>query len=204
MTQQPQAKYRHDYRAPDYQITDIDLTFDLDAEKTVVTAVSQVVRHGASDAPLRLNGEDLTLVSIHVNDELWTEYREEEGALVINQLPERFTLRIVNEISPAANTALEGLYKSGDALCTQCEAESPIKRNIRSCSPTVTAWRRVNWKMVATGFSGRIHSRNRAIYLRWWPVILTSCAILLLPAQGVKWHWNCTSIAVTWTARHGR
>ena len=49
MTQQPQAKYRHDYRAPDYQITDIDLTFDLDAEKTVVTAVSQVVRHGASD-----------------------------------------------------------------------------------------------------------------------------------------------------------
>ena len=47
MTQQPQAKYRHDYRAPDYQITDIDLTFDLDAEKTVVTAVSQAVRHGA-------------------------------------------------------------------------------------------------------------------------------------------------------------
>lgn len=42
MTQQPQAKYRHDYRAPDYQITDIDLTFDLDAQKTVVTAVSQL------------------------------------------------------------------------------------------------------------------------------------------------------------------
>lgn len=61
MTQQPQAKYRHDYRAPDYQITDIDLTFDLDAQKTVVTAVSQAVRHGASDAPLRLNGEDLKL-----------------------------------------------------------------------------------------------------------------------------------------------
>ncbi len=26
MTQQPQAKYRHDYRAPDYLISDIDLT----------------------------------------------------------------------------------------------------------------------------------------------------------------------------------
>ncbi|MCD3189114.1 hypothetical protein, partial [Salmonella enterica] len=65
MTQQPQAKYRHDYRAPDYQITDIDLTFDLDAEKTVVTAISQAVRHSAPDAPLRLDGEDLTLVSIH-------------------------------------------------------------------------------------------------------------------------------------------
>ncbi len=49
--------------------------------------------------------------------------REEEGALVISNLPERFTLKIINEISPAANTALEGLYQSGDALCTQCEAE---------------------------------------------------------------------------------
>ncbi|HFZ8995268.1 TPA: aminopeptidase N [Citrobacter freundii] len=123
MTQQPQAKYRHDYRAPDYQITDIGLTFDLNAEKTVVTAVSQVVRHGASDASLRLNGEDLTLVSLQINDAPWTDYKEEAQALVINNLPERFTLRIVNEISPAANTALEGLYQSGEALCTQCEAE---------------------------------------------------------------------------------
>lgn len=122
MTQQPQAKYRHDYRAPDYQITDIDLTFDLDAENRGHRS-EPAVRHGASDVPLRLNGEDLTLVSIHVNDEPWTEYKEEEGTLVISQLPERFTLRIVNEISPAANTALEGLYQSGEALCTQCEAE---------------------------------------------------------------------------------
>lgn len=89
----------------------------------MVTAISQAVRHGAPDALLRLDGEDLTLVSIHVNDAPWTAYKEEEGALIISDLPERFTLRIVNEISPAANTALEGLYQSGDALCTQCEAE---------------------------------------------------------------------------------
>eukprot|EP01083_Nonionella_stella_P202689 740274_1 len=95
----------------------------LDAQKTVVTAVSQAVRHGASDAPLRLNGEDLKLVSVHINDEPWTAWKEEEGVLVISNLPERFTLKIINEISPAANTALEGLYQSGDALCTQCEAE---------------------------------------------------------------------------------
>lgn len=42
MTQQPQAKYRHDYRAPEYLISDIDLTFDTDAAKTVVTAESKV------------------------------------------------------------------------------------------------------------------------------------------------------------------
>ncbi|PAP28229.1 hypothetical protein, partial [Salmonella enterica] len=47
----------------------------------------------------------------------------EEGALIISDQPERNSLRIVYEKSPAANTALEGLYQSGDALCTQCEAE---------------------------------------------------------------------------------
>jgi len=123
MTQQPQAKYRHDYRAPDYLISDIDLAFDLDAAKTIVTAESQVSRHAASDVPLRLNGEDLTLVSIHVNGAPWADYKEEDNQLVITGLPEHFTLTIVNEISPAANTALEGLYQSGEALCTQCEAE---------------------------------------------------------------------------------
>ncbi|WMY73036.1 aminopeptidase N [Buttiauxella selenatireducens] len=123
MTQQPQAKYRHDYRAPDYTITDIDLTFDLDAAKTLVTAISQITRQGTAGAPLRLDGEDLTLVSVAVNGAAWEDYRQEEGALIIESLPDAFTLTIVNEISPATNTALEGLYLSGDALCTQCEAE---------------------------------------------------------------------------------
>jgi aminopeptidase N len=123
MTQQPQAKYRHDYRAPDYTITDIDLTFDLDATKTLVTAISQITRQGAAGSPLRLDGEDLTLVSIDVNGAAWEDYRQEEGALILESLPEAFTLTIVNQISPATNTALEGLYLSGDALCTQCEAE---------------------------------------------------------------------------------
>ncbi|WP_338569550.1 aminopeptidase N [Erwinia billingiae] len=123
MTQLPQAKNRHDYRAPDYTITDIDLTFILDASTTQVTAISQVKRLGAAGAELRLDGEDLTLVSLDINDQAWTHYRLEDGALILEQLPETFTLKIINEIHPDKNTALEGLYKSGEALCTQCEAE---------------------------------------------------------------------------------
>nr|WP_314419818.1 aminopeptidase N [uncultured Erwinia sp.] len=123
MTQLPQAKNRHDYRAPDYTITDIDLTFDLNASTTRVTAVSQIKRLASTDAELRLDGEDLTLVSIAVDEQPWEHYRLEEGALVISRLPEAFTLKIVNDIHPDKNTALEGLYKSGEALCTQCEAE---------------------------------------------------------------------------------
>ncbi|MEN4742116.1 aminopeptidase N [Pantoea agglomerans] len=123
MTQQPQIKYRHDYRAPEYTITDIDLTFELDASTTRVTAISQVKRLGDSQAELRLDGEALTLIALEVDGQDWTAFREEEGALVISQLPESFTLKIINDIHPDQNTALEGLYKSGEALCTQCEAE---------------------------------------------------------------------------------
>ncbi|WP_442798593.1 aminopeptidase N [Pantoea vagans] len=123
MTQQPQIKYRHDYRAPDYTITDIDLTFELDASTTRVTAISQVKRVGDSQAELRLDGEALTLIALEVDGQPWTAFREEEGTLVISQLPDSFTLKIINDIHPDQNTALEGLYKSGEALCTQCEAE---------------------------------------------------------------------------------
>jgi len=123
MTQQPQIKYRHDYRAPDYTITDIDLTFELDASTTRVTAISQVKRLGDSQAELRLDGEDLTLIALEIDGQPWTAFREEEGALIVSQLPDSFTLKIVNDIHPDQNTALEGLYKSGEALCTQCEAE---------------------------------------------------------------------------------
>ncbi|MDT0175681.1 aminopeptidase N [Enterobacter sp. BRE11] len=123
MTQQHHIKYRHDYRAPDYTITDIDLTFALDAAVTRVTAVSQVKRLGDAQAELRLDGEALTLIAIEVDGAPWSAYRQEEGALVLSQLPEQFQLKIVNDIHPDKNTALEGLYQSGEALCTQCEAE---------------------------------------------------------------------------------
>lgn len=66
---------------------------------------------------------NLTLIALQVNGQPWSDYKEENNQLVIGGLPEHFTLTIVNEISPAANTALEGLYQSGEALCTQCEAE---------------------------------------------------------------------------------
>ncbi|MBP6120870.1 aminopeptidase N [Providencia sp.] len=123
MTQLRQAKYRQDYQAPDYTITEIDLDFNLDPTKTVVTAVSKVKRMNPQSSTLELNGDDLSLVSIEIDGQAWQQYKQEDGKLIIESLPEAFTLRIINEISPEKNTALEGLYVSGDALCTQCEAE---------------------------------------------------------------------------------
>ena len=62
MTQQPQAKYRHDYRAPEYLISDIDLTFDRMPQNRR-DGGKPVTRQSATAVPLRLDGEDLTLVS---------------------------------------------------------------------------------------------------------------------------------------------
>lgn len=123
MNQQPQVKYRHDYRAPDYTITDIALDFDLHAEETRVKAVSRVVRQGEPGAALKLDGEGLKLLSLNVDGSSWPHYQELDSGLLLTQLPAEFTLSIETEINPAANSALEGLYQSGDALCTQCEAE---------------------------------------------------------------------------------
>ncbi|QDX29753.1 aminopeptidase N [Dickeya poaceiphila] len=123
MSQQPQIKYRHDYRAPDYTITDIALDVDLYPEQTRVVATSQVVLQGEKGAALKLDGEGLKLLNVQVDGQAWQAHRLLDDGLELTGLPEKFTLRIETEINPAANSALEGLYQSGDALCTQCEAE---------------------------------------------------------------------------------
>ncbi|HBC3862583.1 aminopeptidase N [Vibrio parahaemolyticus] len=122
MSQAPQAKYRKDYQAPSYTITDIDLTFDLYDNDTIVTALSKVVQKGESTT-LELDGEGLELRSVKVNGEDWAHHEVKEASLVLSDLPAEFELEIITKIDPEANTALEGLYKSGGAFCTQCEAE---------------------------------------------------------------------------------
>ncbi|MDN2654401.1 aminopeptidase N [Vibrio parahaemolyticus] len=122
MSQAPQAKYRKDYQAPSHTITDIDLTFDLYDNDTIVTALSKVVQKGESTT-LELDGEGLELRSVKVNGEDWVHHEVKEASLVLSDLPAEFELEIITKIDPEANTALEGLYKSGGAFCTQCEAE---------------------------------------------------------------------------------
>ncbi|WP_158367191.1 aminopeptidase N [Candidatus Williamhamiltonella defendens] len=123
MTNQPQIKYRQDYRPPSHLISDIHLNFNLNEKKTRVTATSQIQRQTSEDTPLILNGENLILISVSVNDQIWSHYSQKDPHLIIKQLPKAFSLTIVNEIHPDKNTALEGLYLSGHTLCTQCESK---------------------------------------------------------------------------------
>jgi aminopeptidase N len=124
-TEEHHAIHLKDYRPNDYRIDEIALTFELDMEKTRVTAISEVVRQGSADAPLVLNGEFFTFVSAAIDGTTLTdgEYKRDEKSLTIPKVPERFALHVVTEFSPAENTALSGLYKAGEIFCTQCEAE---------------------------------------------------------------------------------
>jgi aminopeptidase N len=115
---------REDYAAPAYWIRKVDLTFDLDPAKTLVGSKMQIERNPAVAAgPLRLNGEDITLIRCLANGES-VSFRHEDGFLVIDNLPEgSFTLEIKNTCAPDKNTQLSGLYTSGRGFFTQCEAE---------------------------------------------------------------------------------
>src|SRR6476661_10504395 len=74
---------REDYRPPDWLVPEISLDFDLDAERTRVRATLIVERNGDHDRPLRLDGNDLKLLSVTVNGQDG-QWRVEPDQLVID------------------------------------------------------------------------------------------------------------------------
>lgn len=125
-TDQPKTIYLKDYKAPDYKVRHLDLNFSLFEEHTLVTSTAKYYRDGEK-APLVLNGEHMFLKGVRLDGELLEDGRDftltETQMTITADLPDEFTLEIITEIDPAANTALEGLYKSQGNYCTQCEAE---------------------------------------------------------------------------------
>jgi aminopeptidase N len=120
------SKKRLDYLPPSHTINTVDLTFDLSPSKTKVTSVLEIQRLDPSQSGVFLNGVNLSLESIAINEQNLTENMGycfvDEGIMVDCSL-DQFTLTIVNYIQPDNNTSLEGLYFSNNAFCTQCEAE---------------------------------------------------------------------------------
>ena len=119
---------REDYRAPSHLIDEVRLEFDLDAESTAVVNTMHVRPNPAADeknASLFLNGEDLTLVSVSIDGKPLDENRYElsQSGLLIRDLSAPAVVTVVNRFSPAANTALSGIYVSGANLISQCEAQ---------------------------------------------------------------------------------
>ncbi|OOF85921.1 aminopeptidase N [Rodentibacter ratti] len=120
------AKYRKDYKKPDFTVTDIYLDFQLDPEHTVVTATTKFQRLNDQATSLRLDGHSFQFSSIKFNGASFTDYQQDGEGLTLNLSDKsalEFELEIVTILVPAKNTSLQGLYQSGEGICTQCEAE---------------------------------------------------------------------------------
>ncbi len=123
VSSKPQAQYLKDYQAPQFAIQHVDLRFQLAPLKTSVQSTMTINRTDESNADLVLDGVDLTLISVMVDGKAYDDYTLEDERLIIHNLPANFIIKIENHIDPQSNTSLEGLYLSGGAYCTQCEAE---------------------------------------------------------------------------------
>jgi aminopeptidase N len=122
-----QPTRRLDYRPPAFLVDRVELQFDLHPAATTVTARLELRRnpaHGDHTAPLHLDGE-ATLLSLKLDgqDVETQRYRQDAQGLTVFDVPDAAVLDVATRIDPAANTDLSGLYVSGGAFFTQCEAE---------------------------------------------------------------------------------
>ena len=118
------AIYLKDYNKPDFNCQSVDLVFDLFDEYTLVTNTMNFKKQ-TKTSDLVLDSIDLELIELYLNDLKLNETRYSYGdeKLKIANVPDAFSIKIINKIYPHKNTELEGLYKSGDILCTQNEPE---------------------------------------------------------------------------------
>ncbi len=150
--QPPQTIRREDYRAPDFRIEHVELTFDLEPHSTRVQArlAMQIMEPGR---PLVLDGEALKLRGIAIDGRALTaaEYALSEHGLTIHTPPAAaFTLEIDTEIDPLGNTQLTGLYQSSGNYCTQCEAQGFRRITYFLDRPDVMSTYRVTLRADAT------------------------------------------------------
>ena len=117
-----------DYRPPDYFIdmVELDVSLDIHATRVVSTLSLRPNPAGRDGAPLALDGDELlfiaaTLDGARLDD---ADFEASPSQFLLPRPPQRpFKLKLETRLDPAANTKLMGLYRTGLAYCTQCEAE---------------------------------------------------------------------------------
>jgi aminopeptidase N len=132
---------REEYAPPAYGIETVELTFHLDDETTRVVSRLTVKRLAKERVPLVLDAGAISVISLSLDGTPLSasEWFLEGEKLVVHSVPEAFVLEAETEISPAENTALEGLYLSHGILCTQCESEGFRRITCYPDRPDVTA-----------------------------------------------------------------
>lgn len=138
-TDTPKTIYLKDYTPPPYKVAHVDMAFEIFDGKTIVTTTTQYTQNNEEEAPLFLDGENLTLVSCKLDGKEIKPEVTEKGLTIPCPGKDIFSLEIVTEICPEKNTALEGLYCSNGTYCTQCEAQGFRKITYYQDRPDVMA-----------------------------------------------------------------
>jgi len=182
-TDTPVVIQRSAYQPTDYLVDSIDLDFQLDASRTVVSARLSVRRNPQSEKSARtngelvLNGEGLELVDITLDGSPLSanDYRLNDDELRIDSNLDTFELKTVVAIHPENNTSLSGLYVSNGNFFTQCEAQG---------------FRRITWFPDRPDVMSRFTVRLSADKNRY-PVLLSNGNLVGSGDCDDKpgWHW---------------
>ena len=126
MPDTPETINRADYTPYPFELTETALAFDIRDGETTVDSDLAFTRRDGAEGDLVLYGVDVELVSLAVDGrELGgNEYAIAGETLTVFGVPDRCRVQVTTKIVPEDNKAFEGLYKSNDMYCTQCEAES--------------------------------------------------------------------------------
>ena len=118
---------RENYRPFAWILDQVKLRFEIREESTRVISELQLSRNPSArpSENIELDGQQMKLVSVRMDGKVLVpgDYFLNADKLVIQNAPDSCALTIEVLIKPQQNTALEGLYSSGDFLLTQCEAE---------------------------------------------------------------------------------
>ncbi len=155
---------RSEYQACDFLLDRIDLRVSINRTTTVEALLKLRRRPGSeASAPLRLDGRQMQLMSLELDGRKLSdrEYRIEPEALVIDAVPAAFELRSTVRIDPETNTALEGWYRSGPMLCTQCEARGFSRITYALDRPDVLSRYRVRLEADASQYPVLLANGNR-------------------------------------------
>lgn len=91
------------------------------------TTVKMNIEASNSDSlpPLFLHGQNLDLEKVVINNitQQISDIQKNKDSLIFNLSCSSNEIEIVTLCNPFENTTLEGLYKSGDMICSQCEPE---------------------------------------------------------------------------------
>ncbi|MFI0434847.1 MAG: aminopeptidase N [Parachlamydiaceae bacterium] len=123
---EPVPSYYKHYQPPPFYVPFIDLILDVQESAVLVTTHLKLERN-SDDHSLILDGRDHDVHSVFLNGQkvLKEDYRITPHELILLNLPQddSFTVTIHHTIHPFINDTLEGMYRCGQWLTTQCESE---------------------------------------------------------------------------------